>query len=65
MALPLSALAIPPPSSVSGVPCPSCRATNTVCTAKSPSPQAYWRCRACGDVWSPARVETAPRGWRA
>lgn len=46
--------------------CPSCASTTIVATSKVVTSQTYWRCDACGEVWSPARRMThLPRGWRA
>ena len=45
--------------------CPKCRSLETSSAAKRPTPQSYWRCLKCGDVFSPALLTDASRrGWR-
>ncbi len=57
-----------PPHDAEALPetCPSCASTAIVSAAKAPSPNGYWRCTSCGDIWNPARAVPAARhGWRA
>jgi predicted Zn finger-like uncharacterized protein len=35
--------------------CPACTSDSIVSTTKIPNANSYWRCLACGEVWSPAR----------
>ena len=42
--------------------CPRCTSKAVGPTGKKPDASSYWRCDACGEVWSPARREApAPR----
>ena len=45
--------------------CPRCTSGAVVSTAKNPDNDSYWRCNACGEVWSPARRESTqvPSRW--
>ena len=45
--------------------CPRCTSAHVIATAKRPDADSYWRCNACGEVWSPARREAAaaPSRW--
>lgn len=42
-------------------PCPACGAAAAVTTARIPSESSYWRCVACGEVWTPARRQSNRR----
>jgi transposase-like protein len=37
--------------------CPFCRSDNVGTTSKSADESAYWRCRKCGEIWSPSRLK--------
>lgn len=44
--------------------CPKCRSLDTSSAAKRPTPNSYWRCMKCGDVFNPALLTDASRrGW--
>jgi tRNA(Ile2) C34 agmatinyltransferase TiaS len=37
--------------------CPFCHSDDVGTTAKAADDSAYWRCRACGEIWSPNRLK--------
>ena len=41
--------------------CPSCGSKAVGTLAKVITPDTYWRCQGCGEIWNPARVERANR----
>ena len=41
--------------------CPSCRSQDLVTTSKVVTPDSYWRCCACGEVWNAARLRSASK----
>ena len=41
--------------------CPFCRSAEIATTRKAAVGDQYWRCRACGQIWSPARPPTSKR----
>ena len=44
--------------------CPKCRSKNVCSAAKNPTPDSYWRCATCGEVWNPVRApKTAQQRW--
>ena len=42
--------------------CPKCGSRHATSSAKRPSPDSYWRCINCGEVWNPALLMTPRRG---
>jgi hypothetical protein len=43
--------------------CPKCGSREASSAAKRPTPQSYWRCLKCGDVWNPAQLAGSSKGW--
>lgn len=43
----------PPPAAPSA--CPACRSSDITTMSKVVTPESYWRCRTCGEVWNVAR----------
>ena len=41
--------------------CPACGSRAVGTLAKVITPETYWRCQGCGEIWNPARVERASR----
>lgn len=42
--------------------CPKCGSKQTGSAAKRPTPQSYWRCLKCGEVWNPSLL-VGGQGW--
>ena len=47
----------PAPLPVATPTCPTCGSSVSVTTAATPSPDSYWRCTECGDVWNVSRTQ--------
>ena len=41
--------------------CPFCGSGDLTTTSKESPDAAYWRCRGCGQIWNPSRMEPAHR----
>ncbi len=56
----------PAPEKTVGRPerCPACQSSSIVTTSKSVTPETYWRCHRCGEVWNPARRDDGSRRYR-
>jgi hypothetical protein len=44
--------------------CPFCQSRAVGTLAKVITPSTYFRCQACGEIWNPARLDTARHGYR-
>ena len=42
--------------------CPFCQSRAVGTLAKVITPSTYFRCQACGEIWNPARLDTARHG---
>jgi transposase-like protein len=41
--------------------CPACGSQTVTTASKTVTPESYWRCHACGEVWNDARRTAAGR----
>ena len=41
--------------------CPFCRSPNITTASEKVDSSTYWRCKACGEMWNLARLQTANR----
>lgn len=39
--------------------CPFCHSPNVMTASEKADESAYWRCKACGDMWNVGRLETS------
>jgi len=48
--------------------CPFCESDRVASTDKSATPDSYWRCQGCGEMWNPGREARSqprrPDSWR-
>jgi transposase-like protein len=50
----------PPAIPVATPECPFCRTGEVVTVGKVVTQETYWRCRGCGQIWNPLRLNLAP-----
>jgi transposase-like protein len=40
--------------------CPFCGSSSVTTTSEKVDVSAYWRCKACGEMWNLGRLQTSP-----